>query len=61
MLQVFSTCLNTNALKIDKIQATVLLPFLSFLFQSMSTLIRDLGLQPYEKVWRDMQHFTQER
>ncbi len=61
MPHVFSTCFNTNALKIDKIQPTVPLPFLSFLFQSMSTLIRDLGLQPYEKVWQDMQHFTQER
>jgi lipoyl(octanoyl) transferase len=27
----------------------------------MPAIIRELGLQPYETVWRDMQKFTQER
>jgi lipoyl(octanoyl) transferase len=27
----------------------------------MSVVIRELGLQPYETIWRDMQQFTQER
>jgi lipoyl(octanoyl) transferase len=27
----------------------------------MPAIIRELGLQPYETIWRDMQQFTQER
>lgn len=27
----------------------------------MPAIIRELGLQPYEAIWRDMQQFTQER
>ena len=27
----------------------------------MSVLVRELGLQPYEPIWRDMQRFAQER
>ena len=27
----------------------------------MKLLVRELGLQPYESVWRDMQQFTEQR
>ncbi len=37
------------------------IPYPHYFFLTMPALIKDLGLQPYEPVWREMQRFTQER